>query len=231
MSDTPRIEVTVAAPVDAVWDALRDKDKIRHWHGWEYEGLDSEIDQIFFSEAVEGDRTLELQAGGDRISLVPRGDHTVVTLTRAPHGSDPEWEAYYDDITEGWTTFLHQLKFALERQPDAVRRTLFFAGYTGSAGDVADELGLTDVGSPYRATLVGEKVAGELWFRSANQLGVTVDAWGEGLLIVAHTPPSDAKPKGAAMAVLSTYGLDQSTFDDLNSRWTAWWAERYPGDS
>jgi uncharacterized protein YndB with AHSA1/START domain len=35
MSDDtrPRIEVTIAAPVDVVWDALRDKDKIRHWLG------------------------------------------------------------------------------------------------------------------------------------------------------------------------------------------------------
>ena len=78
---------------------------------------------------------------------------------------------------------------------------------------------------------MGENVACELWFRSANQLGVTVDAWGEGLLIVARTPPSDVKPRGAAMAVLSTYGLDETAFEDLNARWTAWWAERYPSDS
>ena len=55
--DRPQIVVTVAAPVEAVWDALRDKEKIRHWHGWEYEGpeggLDEEIDLIYFTGAIE----------------------------------------------------------------------------------------------------------------------------------------------------------------------------------
>ena len=52
--ETPRIVVTVAAPAEAVWDALRNKDKIRHWHGWEYEGtqggLEEEIDLIYFTK-------------------------------------------------------------------------------------------------------------------------------------------------------------------------------------
>ena len=50
---TPQIEVTIAAPVDAVWDALRDKEKIRHWHGWDFEGLAEEIDLIYFTDVEE----------------------------------------------------------------------------------------------------------------------------------------------------------------------------------
>lgn len=122
--DTPRIEVTVAAPVDVVWNALRDREKIRHWHGWDYEGLEQEIDLIFYTEHTEDARarTLELH-GGDRFELQPDGDGTRITLTRSAPGGDPEWDAYYDDITQGWITFLHQLKFLLERRPDAPRRT------------------------------------------------------------------------------------------------------------
>lgn len=30
----------------------------------------------------------------------------------------------YDDITQGWVSFLARLRFAVERAPDAVRRTL-----------------------------------------------------------------------------------------------------------
>src|SRR6185312_871826 len=70
MSDDtrPRIEVTIAALVDVVRDALRDKDKIRHWHGWDYDGLDGEIDLIFFTETLEdaSARTLRLHGGGPR---------------------------------------------------------------------------------------------------------------------------------------------------------------------
>jgi hypothetical protein len=86
MSDDtrPRIEVTIAAPVDVVWDALRDKDKIRHWLGWDYDGLGGEIDLIFFTETVEeaSARTLRLH-DGDEFRLESHGEATRVTLTHA----------------------------------------------------------------------------------------------------------------------------------------------------
>ena len=130
--------MTVAAPVQAVWEALRDKDKIRHWHGWEYEGtsggLEEEIDLIYFTEAAEDGTTLTL-GGGDRFVVEPVEGGSRITLTRAPHGANPDWEAYYDDITEGWTTFLHQLRFALEHHPGEARRTLFYSGSGASPLD------------------------------------------------------------------------------------------------
>ncbi|TDD63846.1 SRPBCC domain-containing protein [Jiangella aurantiaca] len=234
MTDTPRIEVTIAAPIDDVWRALREKDRIRHWHGWDTPGLDDEIDLIYFQSFTEDAqaRTLGVQEG-DQIVLEPDGDATRVTLTRAPRGVSPEWDAYYDDITEGWTTFLQQLRFYLERQPDAPRRTAFFAGTTAGAQPLLAELGLGDVatrpvGSAYRATLAGEEVTGEVWFRSEHQLGLTADAWGEGLLVIAFVPPGEEKPDGSAMAVLSTFGLDDAAYAELNDRWAAWWSPRYP---
>ncbi len=226
--ETPRIEVTVAAPVDTVWHALRDKETIRHWHGWDYDGLDDEIDVIYFTDVEEdGDaRTLAFQAG-DLIRLEADGDGTRVTLTRASRGSNPDWDAYYTDITEGWITFIHQLKFAIERRPGAARRTLFFAGSNESGLDVATELGLPD-GPTVEVALVGEPVKGEVWFRSEHQTGITVDAWGDGLLVVSSLVPSGEKPDGAAMAVLSTYGLDDARLAEIRERWTAWWTGRFP---
>lgn len=225
MSDNtqPRIEVTIAAPVDVVWDALRDKDKVRHWHGWDYDGLDGEIDLIFFTDTVEdaSARTLRTH-GGDEFRLEPHGDGTKVTLTRGPRGDNPDWDAYYEDITEGWITFLNQLRFAVERKPGAVRRTLSFIGGNENAVHLIDALNLTDVTS-FQMDLLGEEVRGELWFRSDNQLGITVDTWGDGLLIVSSVDPSAAKPKGAAMAILSTYGLDDTHLADLDTRWRSWW--------
>jgi uncharacterized protein YndB with AHSA1/START domain len=230
MSETPKIVVTVAAPVEAVWDALRDKDKIRHWHGWEFEAgpdgsLDQEIDLIYFTDVTQDDaeaRVLEIQ-GGDRFEVEAVDGGARITLTRAPHGDDPDWEAYYDDITEGWTTFLQQLRFALEHHPDEPRRTLFYSG-TGS-----DQFKLPDlpVGAPYDLDLLGERVTGTVWFVSENQRGLTVDSWGNGLLVLSHIGPNEQKPAGAAMAILSLYGVDEATRDAIDKRWKSWWTAHY----
>ena len=231
MTDTPQIEVTIAAPPDAVWAALRDKERIRHWHGWEDDSLDAEIDLIYFDHVKTEDAAagvLDIQ-GGDLFELHPDGDGTRVVLTRAAHSDDPEWDAYYDDVTEGWITFLHQLRFALERHPGEPRRTVFLSGELGTSALPAEALGLTGFaeGASYDAELAGESVHGAVWFVSEHQLGVTVDEWGDGLLVISGIEPSEAKPKGAAMAVLTSYGLDQPAYDALANRWTEWWQPRY----
>jgi uncharacterized protein YndB with AHSA1/START domain len=235
MTDTtPRIEVTIAAPADTVWNALRDKETLRNWHGWDFDGLEEEIDVIYFTAFTEDAeaRTLDVQ-GGDLFEVTPHGPGAKVTLTRAPHGSNPEWEQYYDDITESWTTFLHQLKFALERHPGEARRTIFLGGEGDRAGSPIDELALADItgrpaGTAYDADLLGEPVRGMVWYRSEHQLGLTVDAWGDGLLVIRHGGPSAPKPNGATMAVLTTYGLDDTAYEALRERWTPWWTKRYP---
>ena len=198
--EPPVVVVTVAAPVDVVWKALRDKDVLRQWHGWHFDGLDDEIDHIYFGDVAEDEarRTLTLGAG-DRIELVPDGDRTVVRLTRPPVDDDSEWAAYYDDITEGWTTFLQQLRFAVEQHPGEARRTLFYAG----GGPAPDPSAL---------------VTGPSWFRAANQSGTRVPAWGDGLLVTAYNPGKDA-----AMAVLTTYGLDDDALARLDEQVRAWW--------
>jgi uncharacterized protein YndB with AHSA1/START domain len=228
----PRIEVTVAAPVKVVWDALRDKEKIRHWHGWEYEGteggLDQEIDQIYFTGFTEdaAARTLELE-GGDRFVVEPVEGGSRITLTRAAYGDNPEWDAYYDDITEGWITFVHQLRFALEHHPDEPRRTLFYSG-EGDNGP-AQLLGIPELpsGTQYTRELVGEPASGRVWFRSEHQVGLTVDGWGDGLLVLSHVAPSEQKPKGAAMAVLTLYDVDDAARDAIDKRWRDWWSPRF----
>jgi uncharacterized protein YndB with AHSA1/START domain len=226
--ERPQIVVTVAAPVEAVWDAMRDKEKIRHWHGWEYEGgLEEEIDLIYFTEvtAEAGDRILTL-GNGDRFVVEPVEGGSRVTLTRAAYGDNPDWDAYYDDVTEGWITFLHQLRFAMEHHPGDVRRTLFYSG-TGALSPIA-ELGIAPqpAGTSYDLDLIGEHAKGQVWFTSEHQVGLTVDGWGNGLLVLSHVPPSEKKPDGASMAVLSLYG--SSDREAVDQRWKAWWEARYP---
>lgn len=199
-ADPPVVVVTVAAPVDVVWHALRDRETLRHWHGWHYDDLDDEIDQIYFRDVVEDEAVHRLTlGGGDRVELVPDGAATVVRLTRPPVDDDSEWAAFYDDITEGWTTFLHQLRFAVEHHAGQARRTLFYAG-TGAAPDPA------------------ALVTGAPWFRSEHQSGIRVPGWGDGLLVTAYNPAKDA-----AMAVLTTYGLDDDALAGLDAQAQAWW--------
>ncbi|WP_181784748.1 SRPBCC family protein [Pseudonocardia pini] len=231
---TPRIEVTVSAPPDRAWAALRDRDLVHQWHGWQYDELGAEIDTIFFTDVVEEvpGRTLVI-GGGDRFDVLPEGTGARIVLTRAPLGGDPEWDAYYQDITEGWVSFLHQLAFALDRHPADPRRTLFYSRDDLTTAEVVGALGLDAVtagpGERYTTTLRGEDVSGRVWFRSTHQLGLTVDPWGDGLLVVAGIPPSERAPKGSTMATLTTYGLTEEAYAALDAGWSAWWAARPVG--
>ena len=118
MSDPVICEVVIAAPADVVWRALREPREIRRWFGWDYDGLDEEIQQLFLDEAAayDAERVLDMGVGGV-IALEDRGDATAVGVTRAA-GDD------YDDVNEGWITFVQQLRFYLERHRGRERRTV-----------------------------------------------------------------------------------------------------------
>ncbi|WP_407357971.1 SRPBCC domain-containing protein [Microbacterium sp. LTA6] len=222
MSETPRIRVTIAAPVSEVWSALRDKDRIRHWHGWEFDGgpdgsLDQEIDLIYFTDVTVGEHRIDLN-GGDTIDLEQVEGGTRVTLTRAAPEDDPDWARYYDEITEGWITFIHQLQFAVERHPRAARRTVLLRGKAPSAlAAISDDPRLL-AGAPYEGSLAGGIAGGRVWFRSDHQLGLTVSEWNDALLVLHRDGASDE-----VMALLSLYGVDEDRFSELRDRWGAWW--------
>jgi hypothetical protein len=147
MSNPVICEVIVAAPAETVWKALRDPAEIRRWFGWDYDGLDQEIRQIFLEAATADDaaRVLDLGEGGV-IALEDRGDRTEILVRRAAAG-----DGTFDEINEGWLTFFQQLRFYLERHAGQERRTVHVAG-----DEAAED-------------------AGEEWFRSAHQTGVVRD--------------------------------------------------------
>lgn len=129
-ADRPRpvIEVTIAAPVGAVWASLRDPALIRRWHGWHYEGLDDEVALIFGTEGADDDAHVLQANAGDRFEVEAVEGGSRVRITRAAFVPGDEWSAYYDDITDGWVSFLNQLRFMHEQHPDAERRTVFLMG-------------------------------------------------------------------------------------------------------
>jgi len=228
-SDTPRIEVTIAAPIEDVWRALRDPELIRRWHGWHVDGLDDEIRLIFLNDVTEdADAHVLIAGGGDRFSLHPAPGGTLVRITRGPLGADPEWASYYDDITEGWTTFLHQLRFGLERHGLAPRQTLILDGALADAETtLVDALGLAEVaalpvGARYRASITpGDLIEGEVYARTTHQLLLTVDGFGVGLLVVAQQLPAPHRPNGGVMGLLTAY-IGAGEFADIEQRWGKW---------
>lgn len=214
MSDEFSTRLVVRAPIDRVWRALRDPADIRRWHGWLEPGLDAEIQHIYVDGARTGERPYELVVEPlDVFGLERHEDGTVVRLDRAPREQVPEWADWYDDITQGWVSFLQQLRFALERHPDVDRRTLFWVGSGEPAAPLLDDDALP-------APVLGR------WFRTDLQDGVVVDELGPGLLLVARKDASLGGP--GAMATLSTYGVDDAGWDALRRRWTAWFRAAYP---
>jgi len=209
------LEVVIGAPVEVVWRAMREPDQIRRWHGWHAESLDAEIRQIYGDTATESGSgatpyVLDVE-GGDRFELREHDDGTLVRLTRLPREQvEGEWADWYDDITEGWTSFVHQLRFALERHPHEERRTLCLSG----AGAPAQ---------PLRESLAHH----ETFFSTDHQQGHVLDGLGPGLVVLGETPGRPGQQPGA-MAIVSTYGLDDDAFAREQDSWTAWWRAAYP---
>lgn len=230
--DRVAVETSIAAPFETVWHALRDPASIRRWHGWEYDGLDTEIAEIYLHgvKADEPAGTIAI-AEGSRFVVEDHGPQTVVRVTMAAPAGDAGWEEFYDDIREGWTSFVHQLRFALERHPGEDRRTLQLDG-AGPRPLVPAALGLDGAeraGEPYAGTTGwGERWSGEVLFRNEHQIGLTVDGYGPGLVVLHAKPPAKRPPHGGGMAIVTSYGLDAAAQAALEDRWAAWWREHYP---
>ena len=243
MSPEPFLSVTVPASADAVWHALRDPDEIRAWFGWEYPGLEDEIAMIFHGDRPPGtelpegidtaievdDAARTLRTGPHLVEVLADGDGAVVRMTRVIDVSGQGWEFFHteiDAIEEGWITFFHTLAFAVGHHPGERRRTAFGMGLLPGADPLAT-LGLAvpeaAVGEAYTADLAtGDALAGTVVFRSAHQVGLTVDAWGDGLLVAAAVPGGTAEGT-PAMVIASTYGLEGDAVAALEARWSAWW--------
>lgn len=234
---TNNLSVVVNADAQQVWTMLREPSLVAQWHGWEADDLHDEINEIYFNtNVVEGAGHTSLTVNdGDVFELSPVTGGTEVKVTRAALDHDSEWAAWDEDITQGWLTFLHQLRFALERHPHGQRRTHFLA-LPGSGESAIRKLGLADlpaVGEEYALKLAtGEEISGRVWFRSNHQVGLTVHSYaehGDGLLIVAEQLPlPEKRPDGGAMVIASTYDLGAHSLDAIRQQWDGWRAENYP---
>lgn len=237
IDDRPVIEVTVAAPVEVVWPHLRRSELIRRWHGWEFDGLDAEIELIFHEHTSPDDAAHVLRPGGpgpegDRFEAIADGeDSTVIRITRGPRGLSPDWDAMYDDITEGWISFLAQLRFAVEQQLGRERRTVFVmrAGEPAPAAAVALGLSSHDTENrPAEIVVADEPLAATVWFATDGQIGLAVPRYGPGLVVVADKPGPTPGSAVLSMIIVSTFGLSDPDHRAVEASWQRWWAEHYP---
>jgi hypothetical protein len=190
MKQTPQVSLTIKAPLDKVWTALRHKEKLLQWHGWETPTLKDEIENIYFTDTKEGNPTDSSQRqltvnGGDSFILEAHDKHTILTLVRAPLSGNREWDTYYDNITEGWVSFLEQLRFMLEHQPDRPRHTTIESSKIKHKTFIKEVgIGNEQEGATFTGTFDNEEISGMIYFITSKQIGLLVNEWGPGLLIV-----------------------------------------------
>lgn len=227
MADRVLVEMTIAAPADAVWDALTDPAKIYNWHGWDDPSLRDEVEFIYvkYGRPDHATRIFGFEGMGDRFEVEARGGQTVLRVIRAvPDGES--WDDVYEDMVEGWISFVQQLRLAVESHGVGPRRTIYLSG---SDAVPSEALGLADLlatppGQPISVTLAtGDRIDGIAWHRTSWQFGMTVPQWGDGLLIVTDKSKTSETPDGRGMVILTTYGLSDADFDALETRWTNWW--------
>lgn len=233
------VDITIAAPIEQVWAALRDPAQIAQWFGWEAPSLEEEIKFIFVDGATGDEANHVVQFGewegaSDAIELTAVASGTRLRLVRAG-GSPIDWTGVYEDISQGWVNFFQQLRLALETHPGEGRRTIYLSGPSKpDVGEPSAELGLGQnagfvADAIYEARLTtGDVASGKVWYRTHFQTGLTVDQWGNGLLVVTDMGVSSKRPHGGGSVLLTTYGLADADFAALEARWTDWWNARYP---
>jgi hypothetical protein len=195
------VEFDLPAGRDEVWDAVTQPSVLRQWFGWDYDGLDAEIQQIFVDQATLLAPERMGWADGSYLEVVGDDDRAVVRAVReGPVPDDPD---AYDAIEEAWRAFLVQLRFLFERRPRGARRTIYLTGET--TGRQVLSLAETD------------------WQPVGRRVSWTVDA--DGFLVVVAGRVPLAGPSAARMEVtVSTFGLDDGAFENVREEWTKKWA-------
>lgn len=235
------IDITIAAPLAEVWQAVRAPGEIANWFGWDADTLEDEITFIFADHVAidEAGHVLKFESFEgltDRFELSEADTGTRLRVVRSgPAGRD--WMGIYEDVSQGWMSFLQQLRLWLEQAGKADRRTLYVSGGATEGG----ALPIAATGLPARASAEpgaparffgpdGAAMSGMVWHRTDFQTGVMVPEWGNGMLIATDKPVSERYPRGGGSLMITTFGLDQAAFDALVAEWHDWFAARFPTD-
>jgi hypothetical protein len=195
------VEVSLTAGRDEAWDAVTQPPVLHQWFGWDYAGLDAEIQQIFVTEATLMAPEQMGWADGSYLEVTGDDDRSVVRAVReGPPTGDPDG---YDAIEEGWRAFLIQLRFYVQHRPAGARRTIYLSGET----------------TPRQATSLSDTE----WTEVGHRIAWTVDGDGDLVVVSCHIPLTE-KSAAATQITISTYGLDDAEFAARRRDWAKRWA-------
>jgi uncharacterized protein YndB with AHSA1/START domain len=242
------VSVDIPVPLSRVWASLRDPALVRRWYGWDHDGLDAQartfVDTAVETQDVVGDATIHTLSwpSHDRLTLrsaAHEPHRTHLTVTRRSHEGMATFDGVRDEVDEAWIANAHQLQFALTVHPDQDRRTLAMFGLP--SGDRTDRLldraGLVGIrGVPIGGHVQarrpdGTLLGGTLVYETELQLGLRLHGISEMFLVLEETPAAHTPPHGTVDAILSTYGLDDETFEQVRERWSRWWSMAVPHGS
>ncbi|MFG1990053.1 activator of HSP90 ATPase [Actinoplanes sp. NPDC048988] len=195
------VEISLPVGRDQAWEAVTRPEVLRQWFGWDYDGLDAEIRQIFIDEATLWAPERMGWADGSSLEVDGTDDQSRVRVSR--EGTGPAGEEVYDAIEEGWRAFLTQLAFLLRERPTGRRRTIYLTGET--TGHQALTLSPGD------------------WQHFGPRVASTIDPDGHLVVVAGHLPLN--APSAARFEVtISTFGLDDPTFESTRETWAKRWA-------
>lgn len=195
-----RVEFRIRAGRDSVRAAVSELPVLRQWFGWDFDGLEAEIRQLFVDQVKRPAPETLRWADGSSLEITGDDDRSVVRVTRK--GPKPDYPDAFDAIEEAWKAFLVQLRHLLEERPEGRRRTLYLTGKS-TGRQVFD--------------LVGGK-----WQRVGTRVAAAVVE--DALVVVSGNEPLDGPEPAAVQVVVSTYGLDDDAFADRRGDWAKRWA-------
>jgi hypothetical protein len=195
------VEVALAAGRDEVWDAVTQLPVLRQWFGWDYDGLEAEIEQIFVTEATLLAPERMGWADGSYLEVTGDDDTCTVRVVReSPHHVDAD---RFDAIEEGWRAFLTQLRFYVSERPAGPRRTVYLTGET--------------TGRQALSLVKGD------WTPVGPRMSWIADPDGH-LVVVGSHAHLGAHAASHVEVIVSTYGLDDAAFAACRDDWTHRWA-------
>ena len=240
------VSVDIPVPLATVWPYLREPELVHRWFGWDHDGLDAEIQQIFVDEPVEahdvvGNATIHTLTWPHHDIITARSTvsipgHTRLTVTRRSHQGVSLFDGIRDEVDEGWIAFVHQLAFAITVHPGEERRTLSVFGLdAGPPGDrLLGNAGIADirsvpVGGHVQARRPdGTLLGGTIDYMTPLQFGLRLHGISAIYFVIMEVPAAATPPNGTVNAILSTYGLDDGTFAEVQERWAKWWTASMP---
>lgn len=219
-------EVTIQAPVDAVWQALTDARELTQWFPLNARvtpGVGGSI-WISWGEGAEGEAPITAwepnrhfqwteSRGPVKIAidfhLETREGATVVRLVQSGFGDGPEWDDEFHMVEGGWSYFMTHLQWYLEHHRGIPRGVIGFR----------DRVALSRADAFTRLlSLTNEPATTPVVMKPATcQAAFVIPSLNDAILFIEIEPGADMVRAGFW---LSTYGLTPDALESLRARYT-----------